>query len=168
MTAETVGADVAAGLSEALALADRDSWSLPSGNSVVGMERLAEIVAHIIAQQRTADREHVGGSGRPSNERDGACICDYDPETTEGPVEHCPFHGRPYSYWVERADRTTADHAAALRAADAAGYIRGYGKGCESAAAVLTAVRALTEELCAVAGKSIATSLVAARSEAGA
>ena len=40
---------------------------------------------------------------RPSNERDGACICDYNPETTDGPQEDCPFHGRPYAYWVERA-----------------------------------------------------------------
>lgn len=41
---------------------------------------------------------------RPSNERDGACICDYNPETTDGPQEDCPFHGRPYAYWIERGD----------------------------------------------------------------
>lgn len=40
---------------------------------------------------------------RPSSERDGACICNYGPDT-EGPDECCPFHGRPYAYWVERGD----------------------------------------------------------------
>ena len=43
-------------------------------------------------------------SGRSSNERDGACICDYNPDTTDGPQEDCPFHGRPYAYWIERGD----------------------------------------------------------------
>lgn len=51
---------------------------------------------------------------RPSNERDGACICDYDPATTDGPQEDCPFHGRPYSYWIERGD-TLADERDELR-----------------------------------------------------
>lgn len=37
---------------------------------------------------------------RPSNERDGECICDYGPGT-DGPDEMCPFHGRPYTYWAE-------------------------------------------------------------------
>jgi hypothetical protein len=42
--------------------------------------------------------------GRPSTERDGACICDYNPSSTDGPQEDCPFHGRPYVYWIERGD----------------------------------------------------------------
>jgi hypothetical protein len=33
--------------------------------------------------------------------RPEGCICDYNPETTNGPEEHCPHHGRPYEYWVE-------------------------------------------------------------------
>jgi hypothetical protein len=54
-------------------------------------------------------------SGRPSNERDGACICDYNPSTTDGPQEDCPFHGRPYAYWIERGD-ALADRLAAVSA----------------------------------------------------
>jgi len=53
-------------------------------------------------------------SGRPSSERDGACICDYNPATTEGPVEECPFHGRAYGYWIERGD-ALAEQIADLR-----------------------------------------------------
>jgi hypothetical protein len=44
---------------------------------------------------------------RPTSDRDGPCICDYGPNT-DGPQEDCPFHGRPYAYWVERGDALTA------------------------------------------------------------
>lgn len=37
-------------------------------------------------------------------ERVGSCICDRNPETTDGPSEDCPQHGRRYAEWVERAD----------------------------------------------------------------
>lgn len=50
----------------------------------------------------------VSSSGRPRSDRDGPCICDYNPDTTDGPEEDCPFHGRPYGYWVERGDDLTA------------------------------------------------------------
>ena len=53
---------------------------------------------------------------RPSSDRDGECICDYNPETTDGPQEDCPFHGRSYAYWIERGDAL----AARLEAAEAA------------------------------------------------
>lgn len=33
--------------------------------------------------------------------RDGGCICDCNPETTGGPEEDCPWHGREYRYWVD-------------------------------------------------------------------
>jgi hypothetical protein len=56
-----------------------------------------------------------GEHGRPSNERDGACICDYNPSTTDGPQEDCPFHGRPYAYWIERGD-ALAERLAAIEA----------------------------------------------------
>lgn len=49
----------------------------------------------------------------------GACICDRNPATTDGPSETCPQHGRPYGYWVE---------------------------GCETFAAQVEAVRALHSE----------------------
>lgn len=57
----------------------------------------------------------VRTSGRPHNDRDGACICDYNPDTTGGPLEDCPFHGRPYAYWVERSD-SLGDRLAAVTA----------------------------------------------------
>lgn len=57
-----------------------------------------------MADQENQAAENVARSGRPSNERDGACICDYNPDTTDGPQEDCPFHGRPYAYWIERGD----------------------------------------------------------------
>lgn len=31
------------------------------------------------------------------------CICDPNPETTNGPEEDCEIHGRPYADWVKRA-----------------------------------------------------------------
>lgn len=71
------------------------------------LDALAEVVGRILAA-RTPTPGYlpdlaitVSPGGRPSNERDGECICDYNPDTTEGPLEDCPFHGRPYGYWVE-------------------------------------------------------------------
>lgn len=53
--------------------------------------------------RRSYEVQH-DGSGRPSSERDGPCTCDYNPETTGGPEEDCPFHGRSYAEWVQRGD----------------------------------------------------------------
>lgn len=41
---------------------------------------------------------------RPVDHNGEKCHCDYNPETTQGPEEDCPLHGRPYSYWVSKAD----------------------------------------------------------------
>jgi hypothetical protein len=41
---------------------------------------------------------------RPVSTQGEECICNYNPETTDGPEEHCPVHGRLYSFWVERSD----------------------------------------------------------------
>ena len=49
--------------------------------------------------------------GRPVSRRDGPCTCDYNPETTDGPDEFCPFHGRSYGEWVEWAERVEAPAA---------------------------------------------------------
>ena len=46
--------------------------------------------------------EHVEYQRAMKRERDGECICDTGPETG-GPEEDCPWHGREYSYWVERS-----------------------------------------------------------------
>lgn len=37
-------------------------------------------------------------------EQVGHYVCDRNPETTDGPSEDCPQHGRPYGYWVEGAE----------------------------------------------------------------
>lgn len=34
----------------------------------------------------------------------GPCPCDRNPETSDGPSESCPHHGRTYDEWVERGD----------------------------------------------------------------
>lgn len=39
---------------------------------------------------------------RNGMDRHGPCVCDTNPETTDGPEEHCPHHGRNYGEWVER------------------------------------------------------------------
>jgi len=91
-------------------------------------DELAALMA--LGEQRVRERlaeVAVSSSGRPSNDRDGACICDYNPETTEGPVEDCPFHGRPYAYWIERGDalQARAEKAEAdLAAAEQRGAVK--------------------------------------------
>ena len=34
-------------------------------------------------------------------DRHGVCPCDYNPDTTNGPDEFCPHHGRPYTDLVD-------------------------------------------------------------------
>lgn len=45
--------------------------------------------------------QHVEYQRAMKRERDGGCICDGNPATTNGPEEDCPWHGREYRYWVE-------------------------------------------------------------------
>lgn len=66
----------------------------------------------------TTQKPDYDASGRPSSERDGTCICDYNPDTTDGPQEDCPFHGRPYAYWIERGDALAERLAAVERVLD--------------------------------------------------
>ena len=33
-----------------------------------------------------------------------SCICNHNTETTDGPDECCPKHGRTYAEWIERGD----------------------------------------------------------------
>lgn len=47
--------------------------------------------------------------------RDGDCICDHNPETTSGPDEFCPWHGRPYRELVEGLE-SQGDQIERLRA----------------------------------------------------
>lgn len=42
-------------------------------------------------------------------ERHGPCICDTNPDTTSGPDEWCPQHGRPYTDALDYMDRAVAD-----------------------------------------------------------
>lgn len=41
--------------------------------------------------------------------RDGECICDHNPDTTQGPEDDCPWHGRAYKAWVEAANASAAE-----------------------------------------------------------
>jgi hypothetical protein len=94
---------------------------------------LREVERILVARQRpTAPPEdRVSGSGRPSNDRDGACICDYNPATTDGPQEDCPFHGRLYAYWVKRGDALTARLAAVEAILDVYIPISQRQRGCD-------------------------------------
>lgn len=49
--------------------------------------------------------EHVETVRALQQSHHGACICDCNPETTNGPEEYCSHHGRPY---YEVVDRLTA------------------------------------------------------------
>lgn len=40
--------------------------------------------------------EHIERMNAMKRTRDGDCICDRNPETTDGPDEFCPWDGRPY------------------------------------------------------------------------
>lgn len=53
--------------------------------------------------------EHVERQKAMQRERDGDCICDGNPATTSGPEEDCPWHGRPYRYWVEGLEQKSAE-----------------------------------------------------------
>lgn len=53
--------------------------------------------------------EHVERRRAMQRERDGECICDGNPATTDGPQEDCPWHGRPYRYWVDGLEHANAE-----------------------------------------------------------
>lgn len=55
--------------------------------------------------------EHLERERAMKMSRDGECICDGNPETTDGPDEFCPWHGRPYRELVEILDRLAAERA---------------------------------------------------------
>ena len=42
-------------------------------------------------------------------QRPEGCFCDYNPDTTNGPEEFCPHHGRSYSDLVEMIERQAAE-----------------------------------------------------------
>ena len=44
-------------------------------------------------------------------DRDGECICDGNPATTDGPQEFCPWHGRPYREVVEILESLAEERA---------------------------------------------------------
>ncbi|AID58866.1 hypothetical protein PBI_GAIA_46 [Mycobacterium phage Gaia] len=87
------------------------------------IEDAAEVVQVIADTAEEIDRlraggpwvEHVERQRAMKRERDGDCICDTNPETTNGPEETCPWHGREYRYWVDvvarQADEIDRLHA---------------------------------------------------------
>jgi hypothetical protein len=54
-------------------------------------------------------------------QRPEGCYCDYSPETSDGPEEFCPHHGRPYAEVVEMLEtmaketKWARDHDALVR-----------------------------------------------------
>ncbi len=53
--------------------------------------------------------EHVERMNAMKRERDGDCICDGNPATTDGPDEFCPWHGRSYRELVEGLESQAAE-----------------------------------------------------------
>jgi hypothetical protein len=54
--------------------------------------------------------EHVERMNAMKRERDGGCVCDGNPATTDGPQEDCPWHGREYRYWVDSCATLAAEN----------------------------------------------------------
>lgn len=48
---------------------------------------------------------YAEADGRPAG-----CHCDYNPDTTEGPDEFCPVHGRPYDEVVDLLSDSIRGH----------------------------------------------------------
>lgn len=64
-------------------------------------------------------------------ESHGECVCDTNPETTDGPDEFCPMHGRRYSQVVEMLD----DRQAKInQIANTANYWKTFGNAVASIA----------------------------------
>lgn len=71
--------------------------------ALAAMEARALAAEAQVAELRKAGpwTEHVEKMRAMKAERDGDCICDTNPETTDGPDECCPWHGRAYSDWID-------------------------------------------------------------------
>lgn len=82
-----------------LSVSDTDRAFIAAARSLV-----PELVAEV-EELRAAGpwTQHVERIRAMKQQRDGECICDGNPSTTNGPEEDCPWHGREYSYWVERS-----------------------------------------------------------------
>lgn len=99
---------------------DDTGWGVVNSEQRIGSfgkSRDAEFIAHAPSDidALLAENERlrylgfdVSPAGRPRNNRDGACTCNYNPTTTSGPEEDCPFHGRAYADWVARAEAAEA------------------------------------------------------------
>lgn len=57
-------------------------------------------------------------ANRPVDHNGEMCHCDYNPETTDGPQEDCPVHGRPYSYWVRQTHQAEQQLQAVMALCD--------------------------------------------------
>lgn len=55
--------------------------------------------------------EHVERMESMKRHRDGDCICDRNPETSDGPDEFCPWDGRPYREVVGILEQQAAELA---------------------------------------------------------
>lgn len=64
---------------------------------------VAEVLGKLVAEVERLRRDLGWRDSQIADRerRDGECLCDHNPSTTDGPQEDCPYHGRAYGYWVE-------------------------------------------------------------------
>jgi hypothetical protein len=77
----------------------------------LAIDDIATLVPELVAE---VERLRAGGPwvermNAMKRERDGGCICDCNPETTDGPDEFCPWHGRTYRELVEGLESQAAE-----------------------------------------------------------
>ncbi len=92
-------------------IAERDHWkTLWEANTGIAGEAMRERdEANAEVERLRAGGpwvEHVETARALQESHHGGCICDCNPETTNGPEEYCSHHGRPY---YEAVDRLTAE-----------------------------------------------------------
>lgn len=88
---------------------------LPHGTwAVRGCTEMYEVLPELVAEVERLRAggpwvEHVERMEAMKRTRDGGCICDVNPETTNGPDEFCPWHGRTYRELVEGLESQAAE-----------------------------------------------------------
>lgn len=92
-------------------MAERDHWkTLWEANTGIAGEAMRERDEANAEVERLREGgpwvEHVETVRALQQSHHGGCICDRNPETTNGPDEFCSHHGRPY---YEAVDRLTAE-----------------------------------------------------------
>ena len=101
----------------------RKPWAdVPEANKITMRAAVGALLVHLAAATDRADDAAGLVAGlmaeiqrlKRIGESHGDCRCDTNPETTGGPSEDCPQHGRPIDYWIERGDAVTEQRDVAL------------------------------------------------------